>query len=147
MKSVVLAIAFVSAAVAAAAATAARANWFTVVGEPGNPLVDTVEVDATSAVAFESMRLVRLRVNRAQTRTGFDGQPYRSYYSSAVVDCAGLKAWHRTLSLFEAPLWRGQMRVLDFKDSDARSLAFADMGANPRDRLIKAACAVALQSK
>lgn len=130
---------------AACSALAAESMWLTVVGDSGDAAVDTVEVDATSAVAFESMRLVKLRVNRAKPRTGFDGQPYRSYYSTAVVDCTELKAWHRTLSLFEQPMWRGKLRIAEYTESDGREVAFADMEANPRDRLIKAACSIALR--
>lgn len=130
---------------AAAAATAQDASWFTVVGDPASAATDTVEVDATSAVAFESMRLVKLRVNRATPRTAFDGKPFRSYYSTAMVDCKASKAWHRTISLYSDPLWRGQVRMHDYAESDGRSLAFADMADNPRNRLIKAACAIALQ--
>ncbi|MCE1191559.1 MAG: hypothetical protein LWW96_05330 [Acidovorax sp.] len=132
-------------AAAACNALAGESMWLTVVGDSGDAAVDTVEVDATSAVAFESMRLVKLRVNRAKPRTGFDGQPYRSYYSTAVVDCTELKSWHRTLSLFEQPLWRGKLRIVEYTERDGREVAFADMEANPRDRLIKAACSIALR--
>lgn len=139
------AVAAVACSAAACSALAAESMWLTVVGDSGNAAMDTVEVDATSAVAFESMRLVKLRVNRAKPRTGFDGQPYRSYYSTAVMDCNGLKAWHRTLSLYEQPLWRGKLRITEYTESDGREVAFADMEANPRDRLIKAACSIALR--
>jgi len=118
--------------------------WLPIAGDAQSASTDTVEVDATSAVAFESMRLVKLRVNRAKPRVGFDGQPYQSYYSTAVVDCTVLKAWHRTLSLFEQPLWRGKMRIMDYTESDDRTLSFADIQPNPKDRLIKAACAITL---
>lgn len=130
---------------AATAAAAAEPTWLTVVGDPADAFVDTVEVDATSAVAFEAMRMVKLRVNRAKTRMGFDGQPFHSYYSTAIVDCTESKAWHRSVALFDNPLWRGRMRMVEFAESDGRSLAFAEMDPNPRDRLIKAACSIALQ--
>lgn len=151
MKSVACATATAACAaavlLACSAAWADGPSWFTVVGEPGKPLVDTVEVDASSAVAFESMRLVKLRVNRAAPREAFDGKPFRSYYSTAMVDCKESKAWHRSLSLFSNPLWQGQMRMHEYVESDGRNLAFADMADNPRDRLIKAACAISLQDK
>lgn len=142
MKSVVLAAALISATAGAQSST-----WLTVVGDPGNASTDTVEVDATSAVAFESMRLVKLRVNRGTARNAFDGKPFRSYYSTAMVDCKENKAWHRSISLFSGPLWQGQMRIHDYVESDGRNLAFADMADNPRDRLIRAACAISLQEK
>lgn len=142
MKSVVLAAALVSAT-----AAAQSPSWLTVVGDPGNGFTDTVEVDAASAVAFESMRLVKLRVNRAKPRTAFDGLPFHSYYSTAMVDCTQMKAWHRSITFFNKPLWHGQMRMHEYVESDGRDLAFADMAENPRDRLVKAACAMSLQDK
>lgn len=119
--------------------------WLTIAGDSATASEDTVEVDAASAIAFESMRLVKLRVNRAKPRTGFDGKPYQSYYSTAVVDCTEMKAWHRSLSLFEQPLWRGKMRLAEYTESDGHTVAFAEMESNPKDRLIKAACAIALR--
>jgi hypothetical protein len=131
----------------AAGATPATAGpmWLTIVGDAQSPTTDTVEVDATSAVAFESMRMVKLRVNRAKPRMGFDGKPYQSYYSTAIVNCGERKAWHRTLSLFDKPLWRGKMRVADATAGEGRDVSFSEMGSNPRERLIKAACAIALR--
>lgn len=119
--------------------------WLSIVGEAQNATADTVEVDASSAVAFESMRLIKLRVNRAKPRPGFDGLPYQSYYSTAIVDCTALKAWHRTISLFERPLWRGQMRIREYTETDGHGVTFSEMEPNPRDRLIKAACAITLR--
>lgn len=130
---------------AGSAAWATEPMWLTITGDPQSATTDTVEVDATSAVAFESMRMVKLRVNRAKPRTGFDGNPYQSYYSTAIVDCTAQKAWHRTLSLFEKPLWRGKMRIADSTEGEGRDVSFAEMASNPRARLIKAACAIALR--
>lgn len=144
MKSVVLAAALVSAM---AAAMAQGPTWLTVVGDPGNARADTVEADAASAVAFESMRLVKLRVNRAKPRNAFDGLPFQSYYSTAMFDCTQMTAWHRSVALFNKPLWQGQMRMHEYVERDGRDLAFAGMAENPRDRLIKAACAMTLQDK
>lgn len=119
--------------------------WLSITGDAQNAAMDTVDVDASSAVAFETMRLIKLRVNRAKPRPGFDGLPYQSYYSTAIVDCPALNAWHRTISLFEQPLWRGQMRIKEYTESDGHGVTFSDMEPNPRDRLIKAACAMALR--
>ena len=139
---------FIAAFTSCAAATAADASsWLTVVGDPANAAADIVEVDATSAVAFESLRKVRLRVSRAEPRTAFDGEPYQSYYSTALVDCIELKAWHRSVSLFDKPLWRGKMRTLEYAETDGHSVIFADMESSPKDRLIKAACSIAVQSQ
>jgi hypothetical protein len=126
------------------AAFAKDPAWLTIMGDARDAAADTLEVDATSAMAFESMRLVKMRVNRASPRVGYDGQAYRSYYSTAVVDCAGMKAWHRSLALFNEPLWSGQIRLREYTQADNRPVAFADMTPNPRERLLKAACAIAL---
>ena len=144
MKPLVLGIALVCAS----SAGAQGPSWFTVVGDPGDPRVDTVEVDAASAVAFESMRLVRLRVNRAHPRTGYDGQPYQSYQSTAAVDCAGMRAWHRSLSLYGEPLWRGPARALESREgAEGYPVAFAEMASNPRERLLRAACRAELRAR
>lgn len=122
-------------------------SWLTVVGDPGNPAEDIVEVDATSAVAFESLRKVRVRVNRAELRNGFDGGPYRSYYSTAMVDCTEGKAWHRSVSLFDKPLWSGKMRTVEYTERDGRIVTFSGMDPNPKERLLKAACAISVQGQ
>lgn len=140
MKSflIVMALGFSSAVCAEGPA------WFTIVGNPQDAATDTLEVDVTSAVAFESMRLVKMRVNRARSRIGYDGQPFRSYYSTAVVDCAAMTAWHRSVAFFNEPLWSGQIRLREYTQADNRPVVFADMAPNPRERLLKAACAIAL---
>ncbi|MES2612518.1 MAG: surface-adhesin E family protein [Pseudomonadota bacterium] len=130
---------------AATPASHAEPSWLTVVGDPANPGADTVQVDATSAVAFDAMRMVRLRANRSSARTAGDGKPYRSYISQVMINCQEKSAWHRSISLFNDPLWKGQLRMVDYKEGDDRNLAFAEMPADPKGRLIKAACAIALQ--
>jgi hypothetical protein len=138
-------LAVLACSAATAGAWTTEPTWLPIAGDAQNAAADTVEVDATSAVAFESMRLIKLRVNRANPRAGFDGMLYQSYYSTAIVDCTALTAWHRSVSLFEQPLWRGKMRILEYTESDGNAVAFSDMQANPKDRLIKAACAITLR--
>lgn len=138
---------FIAGLATCVAVTAAdTSSWLTVVGDPGKPQADIVEVDVSSAVAFESLRKVRLRVNRAETRRDIDGEPYQSYYSTALVDCTDLKAWHRSLSLFDKPLWSGKMRTVDYAETEGHELTFGDMQADPKDRLTKAACSIAVQA-
>ncbi len=129
----------------AAATGHAQPSWLTVAGDPADPRVDTVEVDAASAVAFDAMRLVRLRANRSSTHMAGDGKPYRSYISQVMIDCEQKAAWHRSISLFNEPLWKGQLRMVEYKEGDDRNLAFAEMPSDSKGRVIKAACAIALQ--
>lgn len=136
----------VVAALVCIPALAEQPQWFTIVGDPHDPMADTVQVDVARAVAFDTARLVRLRVSRSAARMGYDGRPYQSYYSTAVVNCDAQTAWHRSLSLFSHPLWRGSMRIARYEERDGKHLVFADMPHNPTGRLIKAACAIALQS-
>ncbi len=143
MKTTFLALA--TTLLCAAAAARAEPSWLTVAGDPADPRADTVEVDAASAVAFDTMRLVRLRANRSSARMAGDGKPYRSYISHVMIDCEQKAAWHRSISLFTDPLWKGQLRIVEYKEGDDRNLAFAEMQSDPRGRLIKAACAIALQ--
>lgn len=144
MKTTFLALA-TTLLLCAAAAARAEPSWLTVAGDAADPRADTVEVDAASAVAFDTMRLVRLRANRASTRMAGDGKPYRSYISHVMIDCEEKTAWHRSISLFTDPLWRGQQRLVEYKEGDDRNLAFADMPSDPKGRVIRAACAIALQ--
>jgi hypothetical protein len=118
--------------------------WLTILGNPLDPMSDAVQVDVTSAVAFETARVVTLRANRAKDRMARDGKPFRSYVSSVLIDCDTDSARHRVQDLYAGPLWTGAMRTARYNDNDIRRMAFQDMEANPKDRIIRAACAINL---
>ena len=85
-------------------------QWLTVLGDPTKPAVDTVEVDAASAVTFGKARLVGIRVNRARDRVARDKQVFRSYVSMVIIDCDKRTAKHSSQTLFSEALWTGTPR-------------------------------------
>ena len=126
----------------------AATTWLTVIGDPTQPAVDTVEVDASSAVTFGKARLVGIRVNRAKDRMALDKQPFRSYESLVVIDCDKRTARHNSQTLFPEPLWKGVPRAHTYDEKDIREMAFRGVEPNPKERIIKAACSIELvQSK
>ena len=129
---------------AAPPATAAGPVWLTVLGDPLDPKADTVQVDVTSAVAFDNSRLVRLRANRGELRQARDGTMFRSYTSEVLIDCLAKTARHRSQVLYDSPLWTGAAHQLTYRDDDVRTVAFRGMEANPKDRIIRAACSIEL---
>ena len=126
----------------------AAPTWLTVSGDPTQPAVDTVGVDASSAVSFGKARLVGIRVNRSKDRMALDKQPFRSYESLVVIDCDKRTARHNSQTLFPEPLWKGVPRAHTYDEKDIREMAFRGVEPNPKERIIKAACSIELvQSK
>ena len=123
---------------------AADPVWLTVLGDPLDASTDTVQVDVTSAVAFDSSRLVRIRANRAERRLAGDGAFFKSYVSQVLIDCTARTARHRSQVLYEAPLWTGASRTVAYADDDVQPMAFKGMDDNPKDRIIRAACSIDL---
>ncbi len=147
-KHVFAAVGLLLASAWAQAATAVTEPvWLTILGDPLDPVAETVQVDVTSAVAFESARLVSIRANRSRDRMARDGLDFRSYVSSVLIDCTAGTARHRAQSLYTGPLWTGEMRYVKYDEKDIRMLAFKDMPANPKDRIIKAACSISMVQK
>lgn len=147
-KSVLAAASLLLLSLGGNATTAvAEPVWLTILGDPLDPVSETVQVDVTSAVAFETARLVSIRANRSQNRMARDGQEFRSYLSSVLIDCDTGTARHRSQVLYSGPLWTGPMRSVKYDEQDVRMLAFRDMPANPKDRIIKAACAINMVKK
>jgi hypothetical protein len=118
--------------------------WLTVLGDPADPVADTVQVDATSAVSVGSARLVSIRANRGKDRPARDGLDFRSYESAVLIDCAAGSARHRSQTLYSKPLWTGDARTVKYEVSDVRVMAFRGMDSNPKDRIIRAACSIDL---
>ena len=122
--------------------------WLTIIGDATQPTVDTVEVDAGSAVTFGKARLVGIRVNRANDRIARDKQTFRSYESLVIIDCDQHTARHNTQTLFPQALWKGPPRTYSYDANDIRDMAFAGVEPNPKERIIKAACSIEqVQSK
>lgn len=149
-----LAPAFIALALLAAAALAQapaapaqpgldaeHATWLTVVGEPTDPRVDTIQVDPVDR--DQNRKTLRVRASRSTVRTGYDEQPYRSYQATVLLDCAAKTARFLTIDYFLEPLWRGTPRgTVDFSRGAARSMVFRGVEPNPHERIMNAACSV-----
>ncbi|MDH6590606.1 hypothetical protein M2165_000495 [Variovorax sp. TBS-050B] len=122
----------------------AQPAWFTVVGDPLDRMVDTVQVDpdrVTGDPAADGGTVeMRVRVNRAAPRYNWDGIPYRSYESRVVFDCRSKSAAYVHARYYAEPLWRGEPHhEADYADAP-RPLRFRDMTPNPTARIVRAAC-------
>lgn len=124
----------------AAGVAAAQPTWLTVLGDPADPAVNTVEVDPVDHDQDE--RSLRVRVNRSAPRTSWDGVPYRSYEAVVLFDCTRKSARYQTITFFAQPLWRGDaLRSVDYSTGPARMMEFRDVHPNPLQRIVHAACA------
>ncbi|MEO7887710.1 MAG: surface-adhesin E family protein [Polaromonas sp.] len=138
---ILLTLACTNSVWAAPAAPAAPAIWFTVTGDPQDPTVNTIEVDPTPVAANGDMRAMQVRVSRAQSRTSWDGVPYRSYVSTVLFDCADKSAKYVTLAFYLQPLWKGEShKTVTYNNDVVRPMAFRDVTPNPTERIIRAAC-------
>jgi hypothetical protein len=127
-------------ALACAAAAQAQSNWFTVVGDPEDPNVDTVQVDPVAIYREDAARVMSVRVNRATPRLNWEGVSYRSYDSEVVFDCRTRRAHYRQASFHNDPLWRGEAHIRTDYRSDPKPMQFKDMASNPAQRIVRAAC-------
>ena len=118
----------------------AQTLWFTVMGNPGDPDVDTVEVDPVAVRADGALKTMNVRVNRAADRRNWDGLPYRSYESRVVFDCRARKASYVEATFYAVPLWRGSLRTTVDYGANPQPMLFRDIEPNPTQRLIRAAC-------
>ncbi|APW40366.1 hypothetical protein RD110_00135 [Rhodoferax koreense] len=116
-----------------------RTTWFTVVGDPEDPNVDTVQVDPVDHDG--NPRTMRVRVSRSTARSSWDGVPYRSYTSNVAFECDRNQARYLSLSYHGQPLWPGEPdKTVDYSTGTPRMMAFRDMTPNPTQRIIQAAC-------
>jgi len=123
--------------------TATRSNWFTVMGDPVNPALNTIEVDPIPLETTEAGRTMRIRVSRSSQRTSWDGIAYRSYRATVLVNCTDGKAWYLSLDFHRDPLWQGtayRTSVFTRDQQQQRPMLFLDVEPNPTQRIIRAAC-------
>lgn len=119
----------------------AQSSWLTLVGHPGEPQNDLVQVDPVSRSGSVDMPTLNLRISRANLRTSWDSVPYRSYTSTVEIDCAEKTAHYTEISFYMMPLWEGKPhRITSFSSNEMRPLQFRDIEPNPTARLIRAAC-------
>ena len=119
----------------------AQTVWFTVVGEPANPAVNTVQVDPTPVDSTDTTRTMRVRVNRSEVRTSWDGVPYRSYESDVLFDCRANTARYLAIRYHLEPVWQGQPhRAVAYTTGTPRWMEFRQIEPNPTQRIVGAAC-------
>jgi hypothetical protein len=124
-----------------AGAASGQAQWFTVLGDPANPAVDTIEVDPSPLSVTVEAQTMRVRVNRGKLRKSWDGVPYRSYVSDVVFDCASKKARYANLVFYMEPLWQGRSHnTSTYTRDNPRWMEFRDVSPNPTRQIIRAAC-------
>ncbi len=115
--------------------------WFTVLGDPANPAVDTIEVDPSPVSVTVEAQTMRVRVSRSTLRKSWDGVPYRSYVSDVVFDCANKKARYSVLVFYMEPLWQGNSHnTSTYSHDKPRWMEFRDVRPNPNQQIIRAAC-------
>lgn len=124
-------------------AAGAEAAWFTVTGNPADPSVDTVQVDPVAVGTDGPLKIMQVRVSRAQDRANWEGVPYRSYESRVRFDCRARKAHYLQASFYMAPLWQGEPHRRTDYAGDPRPMRFLDAQPNPTERIIRAACGAA----
>lgn len=118
----------------------AQTTWFTVVGNPSDAVVDTVQVDPLAARSDGEVRLMSVRVSRAGPRKNWEGLPYRSYRAEVAFDCRARRAEYRRVSFHAQPLWRGPvLKEVDYQ-ATPRPMTFLGMSPNPTTRIVRAAC-------
>jgi hypothetical protein len=115
--------------------------WFTVLGDPADPAVDTIEVDPSPVSVTVEAQTMRVRVSRATVRKNWEGVPYRSYESKVVFDCANKKARYTSMVFYMQPLWQGAShKTSTYTRDNPRWMEFRDVRPNPNQQIIRAAC-------
>jgi surface-adhesin protein E len=123
-----------------AGAAAAKTEWFTVVGNPQDPNVNTVEIDPVVAATPDVRKNMYVRVNRSRSRVNWENLPYRSYEARIAFDCAAKKADFVIVTFYPEPLWTGfPVITTDYSDKP-RPMELRDIEPNPLERIIRAAC-------
>ncbi|MFZ4286046.1 surface-adhesin E family protein [Variovorax sp. HJSM1_2] len=127
---------------AAATSPATTPIWFTIMGDPDEPSVNTIQVDPVDIEG--KPRTKRVRVSRSTQRTSWDGVPYRSYTSAVVFDCEKHKARYLQLTYYDQPNWQGEpSKTVDYSTGTPRWMEFRDVTPNPTQRILTAACTAA----
>ena len=119
----------------------AQTAWLTIVGDPRDPSVNTIEVDPVPLATSDGQKTMRIRVSRSEPRVNWDGIPYRSYESTVQFDCLGNTARYLEISFYMQPGWAGEIhKVVTYPASMPRWMLFREVEPNPYQRIIHAAC-------
>ena len=143
-RRLVVLAAFSFALGAAVVPAHATGDWLTVAGDMSEPVdtsKDVVQVNPGSIRDANGLRTMRLRTNRAENRTSWDGVAYRSFDATVEFDCEKKTARYLSLTYFMEPVWRGSShQTSSYTKDQFRPMAFRNMQPNPAARIIRAAC-------
>lgn len=122
-------------------AVEAEPAWFTLLGDPDNPAVNTVEVDPTPVAVSGGERTLKVRVNRSAQRISRDGVVYRSYQSRVLFDCVNRSAKYISIDFYLQPTWKGEPHQSSvYTREEPRWMQFRDIEPNPTRRIVRAVC-------
>ena len=115
--------------------------WLTVIGDPEDPAVNTIEVNPVAVAAQGQLRTMKIRVSRSAQRVSGDGVAFRSFEAEVVFDCARDQARFISADFYLLPLWQGEShKSLVYLSDSVRPMEFRSIEPNPRSRIIRAAC-------
>ncbi|RZJ24166.1 MAG: hypothetical protein EOO54_10285 [Haliea sp.] len=133
--------ALLALALGATAAFAQGAQtWFTVLGDPDDPLANTIQVNPVPLSIEGEQRTMKVRVNRSAQRRNWDGLPYRSYESVVLFNCVNHTARYLAADFYLEPGWKGDVVRATYPQEPIRAMAFRDVEPNPTLRIMRAAC-------
>ena len=132
---------FIGLFFAAAALSSAHGTsvWFAVMGQVGDLDVDTVEVNLEDLPPRGKIEVMFLRVTLAKQRTNPAGDKYASYLSRVSIDCEKSAIVHIDQTRYVEKRWRGAGTFQSFPE--VRPMAFGGLVPNPRETILRAACA------
>lgn len=118
-----------------------QSSWLTVLGDPTNASINTIQVNPQPVSVSDAGRVLRVRVSRSTERTSWDGITYRSYESTVLFDCLNDTARYLLVTYFRQPAWLGNpYKSVNYGSSVPRWMQFREVTPNPNERIIQAAC-------
>jgi hypothetical protein len=128
-------------------AAQAKDNWLTLVGDPGGPTADYIQLSSGAISREKNVRTVPVRVSRVHSRTSKEGIIFRSFEGVAAINCHSRTAHILRASFYAEPDFRGTaFRTVVFKPDDVRPLAFREVSGKPTERVVQAACNTRIES-
>ena len=125
----------------ASPAAFAQGAWFTVLGDPANTAINTIQVDPAPIEITGDTRKLRVRVSRSADRTSWDGVPYRSYDATVLFDCVKNTARYVQIQYYKQPSWQGTLyKSVNYGGVVPRWMQFREVEPNPNERIVQAAC-------
>jgi hypothetical protein len=113
-------------------------TWFTVMGNPIDRAVDSVELNLEGVQPRGAVKHMEMRVTLAQVRVLPTGEAVGSYVSIIEIGCTEDSIVHVQQTRFPTRRWDGVPTVERFESE--RPMAFRGLDPNPKTRILKAAC-------